>query len=106
MRREFLTLILIGAGLILLAAVLAGCGTAPSIPTTVSVAVAQPCDAPVPDRPVFPAETLTGAEDLFTIGKTLWADINARAAYELKLRTALEGCTGKLPEGAGLKPPK
>ena len=106
MRREFLTIILAGLGLIALAAVLAGCGSTPAIPATVNVAVATPCDAPIPDKPVFPAETLTGAEDIFTIGKTLWADIQLRTAYELKLRTALEGCTGTAPEGAGLKPPK
>lgn len=106
MRREFLTVIIAGLGLIALAAILAGCGTAPAIPATVNVAVAAPCDAPIPDRPAFPAETLTGTEDIFTIGKTLWADIKLRTAYELKLRTALEGCTGKMPEGGGLKPPK
>ena len=106
MRREFLTLIICSIGVALLLAVLSGCGTVPAIPATVAVAVPQPCDAPVPDKPVFPAEALTGAEDIFTLGKTLWADLKARQAYELKLRTALEGCTGKLPEGGGLKPPK
>lgn len=101
MRREFLTTILIA-----LAAVLAGCGSSPAIPATVNVAVATPCDAPVPDKPVFPSESLTGNEDIFTLGKTLWADLQLRTAYELKLRTALEGCTGQLLEGGGLKPPK
>ena len=52
MRREFLTIILAGLGLIALAAVLAGCGSTPAIPATVNVAVATPCDAPVPDKPV------------------------------------------------------
>ena len=106
MRREFLTMILGVLGLVLLAAILAGCGSAPSIPATVSVAVDKPCDVPVPDVPVFPVEALTGAEDIFTIGKTLWADIKLRTAYELKLRAALEGCTGRAPEGGGLKAPK
>lgn len=106
MRREFLTMILGVLGLVLLAAVLAGCSSAPTIPATVSVAVDKPCDVPVPDKPVFPAEALTGGEDLFTIGKTLWADHKARQAYELKLRTALEGCTGKQEAAGALKPPK
>lgn len=106
MRREFLTMILGAIGLVLLAAILAGCGSAPTIPATVSVAVDKPCDVPVPDKPVFPAEALTGGEDIFTLGKTLWADRKARQAYELKLRTALEGCTGKVSDDGGLKPPK
>lgn len=106
MRREFLTMILGVLGLVLLAAILAGCGSAPSIPATVSVAVDKPCDVPVPDVPVFPAEALTGAEDIFTIGKTLWADHKVRQAYEIKLRTALEGCTGKQEAAPSLKAPK
>lgn len=91
-------LVVFALGLAALATLLAGCGSAPTIPATVNVAVATPCDAPIPDKPVFPAETLTGAEDIFTIGKTLWADLKLRTAYELQLRTALEGCTGKAPE--------
>lgn len=106
MRREFLTMILGAIGLVILASILAGCGSAPTIPATVSVAVDKPCDVPVPDKPVFPADTLTGNEDIFTIGKTLWADRKARQAYELKLGTALEGCTGKQEAAGALKPPK
>jgi len=48
---------------------------------------------PVPTRPSFPADSLTGDEDVFTLGKTLWADRQARMAYEAEVRTALEGCT-------------
>lgn len=99
-------LVVFAIGLAALAAILAGCGSTPSIPATVSVAVDKPCDVPVPDKPVFPAETLTGNEDIFTLGKTLWADHKARQAYELKLRTALEGCTGKQEAAGALKPPK
>ncbi len=106
MRREFLTLILAGLGLVVLAAILAGCGTVPAAPATVKLAVATPCAAPVPQKPVFPADTLTGTEDIFTLGKTLWADIQARRAYEIELRTALEGCAGKAEAVSGLKPPK
>jgi len=78
-----------------IALVLAGCAAAPTAPAVVKEAVYMPCDAPVPAVPVFPADTLTGDEDLFTIGKTLWADRKARQAYELKVRTALVGCTEK-----------
>lgn len=83
---------------IAVALVLSGCAGAPVAPATVRVAVAQPCDAPVPAKPVFPADTLSGDEDIFTLGKTLWADRKARAAYEIELRTALEGCTAKQTE--------
>jgi len=74
---------------------LAGCAGSPTAPGTVKVPVPMPCDADVPALPVFPADTLTGDEDIFTLGKTLWADRKARQAYELKVRTALEGCTAK-----------
>lgn len=79
----------------LAAIVLAGCVSTATAPGTVKVAVAAACDAPVPAKPVFPADTLTGDEDIFTLGKTLWADRKARQAYELEVRTALEGCTAK-----------
>lgn len=71
---------------------LAGCAGTATAPGTVKVAVATACDAPVPAKPVFPADTLTGDEDIFTLGKTLWADRKARQAYEMEIRTALEGC--------------
>lgn len=74
---------------------LAGCAGSPTAPATVKVPVPMPCDVDVPALPVFPADTLTGDEDIFTLGKTLWADRKARQAYELKVRTALEGCTAK-----------
>lgn len=75
---------------------LAGCAGSPTAPGTVKVAVSTPCEADVPALPVFPADTLTGDEDIFTLGKTLWADRKARQAYELKVRTALEGCTARV----------
>jgi hypothetical protein len=75
---------------------LAGCADTPTAPGVVKEAVYMPCDAPVPALPVFPADTLTGDEDIFTLGKTLWADRKARQAYELKVRTALEGCTARV----------
>ena len=75
---------------------LAGCAADLTAPATVKVAVAMSCEADVPALPVFPADTLTGDEDIFTLGKTLWADRKTRQAYELKVRTALEGCTSKV----------
>lgn len=76
----------------LAALLIAGCAGTVTAPAVVKEAVYMPCAAPVPAKPVFPADTLTGDEDLWTLGKTLWADRKARQAYELEIRTALEGC--------------
>lgn len=84
-----------------IALLLAGCGSfGRSVPAVVKVAVPVPCQVSIPAMPVFPADTLTGAEDLFTLAKTLWADHQARKAYELELRVALEACTAPIG-GAG-----
>ncbi len=70
-----------------------GCANAPAAPATVNVATREaPCKADI-QRPTFPADTLTGDEDFWTIGTTLWADRLARKAYELQVETALNGCT-------------
>ena len=83
------------AAIVVLIVSLTGCAGQPTAPATVKVPVATPCDAPVPALPVFAADTLKGDEDIFTLGKTLWADRKARKAYEIEVRTALEGCTAK-----------
>lgn len=93
--------------MMLIAVLLSGCAWLPKAPATVNVAVAQACDVPVPPLPTFPVDTLTGDEDVFTLGKTLWADRQVRQAYELRLRTALEGCTERAPwTGGGLRAPR
>lgn len=75
-----------------MAMALAGCAGVATAPATVSKAVAVACPTSVPPVPVFPADTLTGDEDIFTLGTTLWADIKARKAYEIDLSTRLAGC--------------
>lgn len=77
------------------ALVLAACAGPQTAPATVSQAVAEkPCDgSKVAARPAFPADALTGKEDVFTIGKTLWADHLARKAYELPLERFYEECS-------------
>lgn len=81
------------AGVLLL--LLSGCAWfSDTAPGTTSTAVPEaPCNADVPARPVFPADALTGDEDIFTLGTTLWADRKARKAYELQLETIAVGCT-------------
>ena len=81
-------------GLLLL---LGACGTVPVPSGVVKEAVWVPCPISVPARPVFPAEALTGNEDIWTLGVTLWADRKARQAYELDLETRLVGCTSPKP---------
>lgn len=79
--------------MIVIALVLAGCAT-PQVGPVVKQAVSTACDAPVPEKPVYPADQLTGNEDIFTLVKVLWADRKARIAYELKLEP-LKGCTAE-----------
>lgn len=73
---------------------LAGCATTETAPPVVKEAVPEaPCKAGLADRPVYPADALTGDEDIWTLGITLWADRRARRARELVLETVVEGCT-------------
>ena len=81
---------LIVAPVILVA--LMGCAGVQTAPSTVKVAVAQGCPTQMPPRPTFPADTLTGDEDLWTLGTTLWADRKARKAWELDIEARLAGC--------------
>lgn len=71
---------------------LVGCAAAPTAPGVVKVPVAVPCQTQIPPRPAFAADTLTGDEDIWTIGTALWADRKARAAWEIDIETRLKGC--------------
>lgn len=90
----------LAALLALLAVIFAGgCASVESVaPVTVTTAVAMPCPTRVPTRPAFPADSLTGAEDLWTIGTTLWADRKLRQAYEIDIETRLKGCVEPVAE--------
>lgn len=83
-----------------LAALVGACATQETAPGVVKQAVAEPpCSAQkVPARPVFPADTLTGAESIWVLGTTLWADRKARRAYEAALEVFAQECTR--PAGA------
>lgn len=80
-------------------ALLAGCSSwwQKAAPPAVKEAVAEaPCSpSRIPPKPTFPADSLAGDEDIFTLGSTLWADRKARRAYELQVETVLKGCTEK-----------
>ena len=80
--------------IVLLCVILAGCETTQTAPGTVKEAVAEaPCKARLGPKPVYPADMLTGAEDIFTMGSVLWSDRLSRRARELELETTVEGCT-------------
>jgi hypothetical protein len=73
---------------------LSGCAATQTAPATSKVAVPEaPCKAGLAAKPVYPADTLTGDEDLWVLGTQLWADRKARQARELELETVVEGCT-------------
>lgn len=73
---------------------LAGCATMDAAPGTVSKATPEaPCKAGLAAKPVYPADTLTGDEDIWALGSVLWADRKARQAREIVLETVVEGCT-------------
>lgn len=79
---------------LLFAALLAGCQTTSTAPTVTKQAVPEaPCKASLKAKPAYPADTLKGDEDIWSIGLALWADRKARQARELELETVVEGCT-------------
>ena len=83
-----------GTLLALLCSMTAGCETAGTAPASVKAAVPEaPCKASLAPKPVYPADTLTGEEDIWVLGTQLWADRKARQARELVLETTIEGCT-------------
>jgi hypothetical protein len=85
-----------GAYLVLLvvAASLAACGTAPL--HTVTVPVPVECRAQTPARPAMPTEALAPGVSLDRFIAASQAEIELREGYEGELRAALEQCTAPL----------
>lgn len=78
----------------IIALLLAGCATPETAPSVVKEAVPEePCKAKLGPKPAYPDDTLTGDEDIWQLGTTLWADRKARKAREIELETVVEGCT-------------
>ncbi|WP_242612607.1 hypothetical protein [Corticibacter populi] len=77
-----------------LAALLAGCSTAPTRVEIqrVNVAVPVQCQEPVPQRPQMPTEALPADADVDQYVQAAGAEIERREGYELLLRTALDNC--------------
>lgn len=78
----------------LLAALLAGCASAPPAPvaTEVKIPVSEKCEAPVPTRPAFAVDALPIGADIYAQTKALRAERQQRKGYELKLETAVQAC--------------
>ena len=79
--------------LVIAAALLAGCGSAPiPVPQTVQVPVPVACiDAPVP-RPDFFTDAQLAAMDDYHGMLALWLDRRQRQVYEARLEAAMAGC--------------
>ncbi|MHA6904915.1 hypothetical protein ACKZDW_07785 [Ralstonia syzygii subsp. celebesensis] len=73
---------------------LAGCATAPrpAQPVEVSVPVAVPCKAPVPERPAFAVDALPIGSGIWEQMKALRAERFQRKGYEAELEAAVNAC--------------
>lgn len=74
---------------------LGACATPEGVsPNAVKQAVSEaPCNPQKrPQKRPLPADALTGEEDIFTWGATMWADFLARRAYQLEMETFIDEC--------------
>lgn len=80
--------------LLLAAALLAGCAGTSHAPvvTEVKIPIAERCEAPVPDRPVFAVDLLPIGSDIYQQVKALRAEREQRKGYELELEAAVRAC--------------
>lgn len=78
------------SALLLVCAVLAGCGMAKGI---IKVPLPVVCSEAVPDRPAMPTEALSPGVGPYLLTRAALAEIDRREGYEIKLRAALLACT-------------
>lgn len=62
-----------------------------------------PCLMSAPPEPVWPSAALRPSDNIFVKAQTLLAEIDQRAAYELRLRQALTTCSD--PDDPSNPPP-
>jgi hypothetical protein len=82
--------------IIALAFTLAACAsTDGASPDATKQAVSEaPCNpSKRPQKRTLPADALTGDENIFVWGATMWADFLARRAYQLEMETFIDECT-------------
>lgn len=84
----------------LLCLVVASCATAPPAGVT-KVPVPVECREQVPDRPAMPSDGLVSAQPLDGFVAALLAEIDLREGYEIRLLTALQGCTKPIASTGG-----
>lgn len=77
----------------------AACATDGAAPGVVKAATPEPpCEAgKAPKARVYPADNLTGQEDVYQLGVVLWADRLARRAYQREADAFIEECTKRQP---------
>lgn len=75
-----------------LASILAAGCAIPARTVQVEVPIPVPCIETVPPEPTYPADALTGAEDIDLAVRTLWADRLIRKGHTATLRATLEAC--------------
>jgi len=81
------------AAVLMLAALLAGCASAPRVETVeVRVPVPVECREPVPARPAMPTEALRPGVSVDDFARAAMAEIERREGYEGQLLVALETC--------------
>jgi hypothetical protein len=78
--------------IVILCLVLASCTTTPPAGIT-KVPVPVECREQIPDRPAMPSEALVSAQPLDGFVAALLAEVDLREGYEIRLLTALQGCT-------------
>lgn len=77
----------------ILVLLLAGCAQPVRIETVeTKVPIMVPCVVKLPEEPKWASRELSGTSDIFTIVKTLWAELEQRAGYEAQVRAASAGC--------------
>lgn len=78
-----------------LSLVLAGCAGKPVIQTQViEKPIPVPCHVELPEecKDAYSVDRISPADDALTINRALRAEIEERAACEVKLKAALRGC--------------
>lgn len=80
--------------LIAASAFLVGCGTVKHARVRVPVPVA--CAEQVPEKPVFPTQSLSPGAAPFVVMRAALAEIDRREGYEVQLVAALRACTAPL----------
>lgn len=84
--------------IVILSLLLVGCTSKPIIQTQViEKPIPVPCHVELPTecKDAYSVDRVSTADNALTINRALRAEIEERAACEVKLKTALRGCSGQ-----------